>query len=80
MRKRGWKDDSSEGLLADKRATGLAKRSDILTGFDLFDANERDPTPTSQRKHLRSGKKVRSVGFERLPRSRISMDTTVTSG
>jgi Domain of unknown function (DUF5069) len=40
MKKRGWKDSSSEGLEADKRASGLAKRSDIVTWFDLFDADE----------------------------------------
>ena len=40
MRKRGWNDPSTPGLLADKRAAGLAKRSDIVTWFDLFDADE----------------------------------------
>jgi hypothetical protein len=40
MRKRGWKDESSEGLLDDKRASGLGQRSDIETWFDLFDADE----------------------------------------
>jgi hypothetical protein len=40
MRKRGWNDSSSEGLMADKRKAGLAKRSDIVTWFDLFDADE----------------------------------------
>jgi len=40
MRKRGWKDSSSAGLEKDKRAAGLAKRSDIVTWFDLFDADE----------------------------------------
>lgn len=40
MRKRGWKDGSSEGLAADKRACGLGGRSDIVTWFDLFDADE----------------------------------------
>ena len=43
MRKRGWKDASSEGLEHDKRAAGLAKRSDIVTWFDLFDADEAAP-------------------------------------
>lgn len=41
MRKRGWKDTSSPGLESDKRAAGLARRSDIQTWFDLFDADER---------------------------------------
>ena len=40
MRKRGWKDGSSDGLMADKRAAGLAQRADIVTWFDLFDADE----------------------------------------
>jgi len=40
MRKRGWKDGSSEGLASDKRAAGLEGRSDIVTWFDLFDADE----------------------------------------
>jgi hypothetical protein len=41
MRKRGWKDPSTPGLEADKRAAGLADRDDIQTWFDLFDADER---------------------------------------
>ncbi len=40
MRKRGWKDSTSGGLEAAKRAGGLADRSDIVTWFDLFDADE----------------------------------------
>jgi gluconokinase len=40
MRKRGWKDPSSPGLEDEKRASGLAKRSDIVTWFDLFEAEE----------------------------------------
>lgn len=40
MRKRGWKDGSSEGLESDKRKAGLAERTDIVTWFDLFDADE----------------------------------------
>ncbi len=43
MKKRGWRDGSSEGLAADKRAAGLAARSDIVTWFDLFDADEQRP-------------------------------------
>lgn len=43
MRKRGWKDGSSEGLAADKRAAGLAARKEIVTWFDLFDAEEGRP-------------------------------------
>jgi gluconokinase len=40
MMKRGWNDGSTEGLEADKRAAGLGKRADILTWFQLFDAEE----------------------------------------
>jgi hypothetical protein len=40
MRKRGWRDSSSPGLEHDKRAAGLAKRADLVTWFDLFDADE----------------------------------------
>ena len=40
MKKRGWNDGSSEGLESDKKAAGLTARSDILTWFDLFDADE----------------------------------------
>ena len=40
MRKRGWNDEASGGLKSAKRATGLADRADILTWFDLFDAEE----------------------------------------
>ena len=43
MRKRGWNDGSSNELVADKRAAGLEKRSDILTWFDLFDGDEERP-------------------------------------
>ena len=41
MRKRGWNDPSSEGLEHDKRASGLVRRPDIVTWFDLFDADEK---------------------------------------
>lgn len=40
MRKRGWRDPSSEGLEQEKRSSGFGKRSDIVTWFDLFDAEE----------------------------------------
>jgi gluconokinase len=40
MMKRGWNDPSSPGLEQDKRGAGLANRSDIVTWFDLFDAEE----------------------------------------
>lgn len=45
MRKRGWNDPSSAGLMADKKAAGLAARSDIVTWFDLFDADEQRKRP-----------------------------------
>lgn len=40
MKKRGWRDSSSKGLAADKRAAGSRARDDIVTWFDLFDADE----------------------------------------
>lgn len=40
MRKRGWNDPSSEGLQKEKERSGRGKRSDIVTWFDLFDAEE----------------------------------------
>ncbi|HEY0944536.1 MAG TPA: DUF5069 domain-containing protein [Opitutaceae bacterium] len=40
MRKRGWQDASSEGLESEKRQVGLGARKDIVTWFDLFDAEE----------------------------------------
>jgi hypothetical protein len=46
MRKRGWKDESSSGLETEKRVAGLSDRSDIVTWFDLFDAEEQ------RKKHL----------------------------
>ena len=50
MRKRGWNDPSSEGLESEKRAAGLADRAEIVTWFDLFDADEgRGGTRNSER-------------------------------
>ena len=40
MKKRGWNDPSSDGLEAAKRSCGLTNRQDIVTWFDLFDADE----------------------------------------
>ena len=40
MKKRGWNDPSSAGLEEAKQQSGLAKRSDIVTWFGLFDAEE----------------------------------------
>lgn len=40
MKKRGWNDASSPGLEKTKRRVGWAKRNDIITWFDLFDADE----------------------------------------
>jgi len=40
MRKRGWNDPTSLGIKETARAVGLGKRTDILTWFDLFDAEE----------------------------------------
>ena len=38
--KRGWRDESTSGLQADKEASGLGDRDDILTYVDLFKAEE----------------------------------------
>ena len=38
--KRGWRDESTPGLQADKEASGLGDRDDILTYVDLFKAEE----------------------------------------
>ncbi len=43
MRKRGWRDTVSEGVEEEKRAAGLARRKDIQTFFDVFDADEGRP-------------------------------------
>jgi hypothetical protein len=40
MRKRGWKDTSSKGLERARRALGFGKRADLVTWFDLYDADE----------------------------------------
>lgn len=40
MRKRGWRDSSSESLETAKRAARLGHRRDIVTWFDLFEAEE----------------------------------------
>lgn len=40
MRKRGWKDSSTAGLEDAKRDAGLISRADIVTWFELFDAEE----------------------------------------
>jgi hypothetical protein len=46
MRKRGWRDSTSDGLKKTKRKAGLAERLDIVTWFDLFEADEdRTPSP-----------------------------------
>jgi gluconokinase len=38
--KRGWRDESTAGLQADKRASGFEDREDILTYVELFKAEE----------------------------------------
>lgn len=43
MRKRGWRDAATSGLDTEKRRGGFGKRDDILTWFDLFDAEEERP-------------------------------------
>ena len=41
--KRGWRDTGTPGLLKNKIAANLAHREDILTYFDLMDAEEGRP-------------------------------------
>ena len=40
LAKRGWRDEASGGLLAEKKSAGLGHRDDIVTWFDLFDVEE----------------------------------------
>ena len=40
MRKRGWRDSTTESLEVEKRNSGFGRRKDIVTWFDLFDADE----------------------------------------
>ncbi len=45
-RKRGWRDDASEGLEKNKATSGLADRKDLVTYFDYYEVDEgRAPTP-----------------------------------
>ena len=41
MSKRGWNDEAISGLQVQKQLAGLGDRADILTFFDLMDAEER---------------------------------------
>lgn len=38
--KRGWRDDTTAALEADKAKAGLAHRTDIVTFFDFFEVDE----------------------------------------
>lgn len=38
--KRGWRDDATPRLEADKAASGLAHRGDLLTFFDYYEVDE----------------------------------------
>ena len=38
--KRGWRDDTSAALEADKAKRGLAHRTDIVTFFDFYEVDE----------------------------------------
>lgn len=40
LAKRGWRDEVSAGVQEEKKAAGLERRRDIVTFFDLFDAEE----------------------------------------
>jgi gluconokinase len=42
LAKRGWRDEASGGL-EEKAAAGFGRRKDIVTWFDLFDAEEGRP-------------------------------------
>lgn len=50
MQKRGWNDPSSRGLQAEKKADGFGDHDDIVTWFDLFDADE---APAPKRRKAR---------------------------
>ena len=41
MSKRGWNDEADSGLQVQKQLAGLGHRDDILTFFDLMNAEER---------------------------------------
>ncbi len=41
MSKRGWNDEANSGLQVQKQLAGLGDRADILTFFELMDAEER---------------------------------------
>jgi hypothetical protein len=43
MQKRGWNDGSSKGLEEEKEGAELDDRDDLVTWFDVFDAEERPP-------------------------------------
>jgi hypothetical protein len=38
--KRGWRDEASDGVAEEKVSAGLGRRKDIVTWFDLIDAQE----------------------------------------
>ena len=40
MSKRGWRDAASGGLVQQRREAGLGDREDLVTFFDLMDAEE----------------------------------------
>jgi len=40
LAKRGWCDEASDGVAEEKAAAGFARRKDIVTWFDLMDAEE----------------------------------------
>lgn len=39
-RKRGWRDEASEGLEKFKKQSGLGDRADVVTYFDYYEADE----------------------------------------
>ena len=40
LAKRGWRDEATDGVAEQKTAAGLARRKDVVTWFDLMDAEE----------------------------------------
>ena len=55
MQKRGWNDGTSASLQKEKDAAGLGDREDIVTWFDLFDAEE---APASKSGTLRKKRRT----------------------
>ncbi len=46
-RKRGWRDEASDGLEKNKKDGGLGQRADLVTFFDFYEADEGRETKPS---------------------------------